>query len=1067
MAGDDEAPPTDPDVKPNTAATAREPRWKLRTAAAPKRAPAAITPAPRSSDRFEVGEELGRGGMGRVVVATDTVLEREVAIKHALVDDEAGLRRFQREAKITAKLEHPSIVPIHDVGVDEEGAPFYIMRRIAGEPLSNGVARAADAKARLAFVPNVLAAVDAAAFAHARGIIHRDIKPWNIVIGSYGETLLIDWGLARAIEDPDADVEDAGRAAGTPGYMAPEQARAQRLDARSDVYALGATLLHVLTGKQLVDSSETAWLSSVARGKPAPLEWIERDVPAELVAIVAKAMAAEPGHRYRDAGEMAADLRAFLAGQLVAAHEYTVWQRIAKLVRRHRVVFATAALALVAVIGIGIFAILSIVRERNEATSARDLANDRAELMLVENASVLAPREPTRAVVLLRQLPVTSRHALRARDITSVAAAYGISHGKQAHAGSIKALEMAPDGHHLLSASEDGTLQVHDLETAASQTLVRGAGEIETAVWTDAGTRIAYATRNGVFTVDVATGRLRTLDASRDVLSLWARADDHRIRFHTGTSRLVIDVATDGTDKRIVVQGARFVYGRGDKLLVTTDKDLRLIDERGERVLATDPQPDARFVKLGISDDGSRAAAGGVVGRAPEITEWDLTTGQEIRRLLNRGPIHIYIGTKLYVSNAERRGDLEVVTNTNIGSLVVEGDWKLVWSASTPYGTALVNADGALAIVGSSVRQFPTHGNGARMIAARPSSPYLAIASTIGMLWWWDLRTMLPRHISIEANGVCHLDRDWIYAIDSMEGILIALPRRGGEPRRIEVRGLCDGHSNGSLLSLTQGDDKHSIVNGTTGEVWHIRTQSVKFVGERVFYVRGRILYELMHGSEVPRWLLPATTLESIATGAHSVTLAFGDGRILWFDVATGLATWHTLPRAPSIVAGDPELSWIATGRELSIFEHGRARSLATFDREIYAISMRLDGALTVKTGDRLLWRVSVTGRVVRLSPGVPKLTDVGGVRTAATVNTFDEVTKIFVDTGERLVIPTKLASAALVDDRSLVVVRVGTPLGLDIYDDPVPPMPVALPSWIDHATNATLMPGSDALTWR
>src|SRR5262245_58916684 len=146
--------------------------------------------------RFAIGAELGRGGMGRVVAATDTALDRPVAIKQVHTDRVEDLLRFEREVRITARLEPPAIVPIHDAGRDELGRPYYIMRRIEGEPLSDRAAAARDVRGRLALVPYVLAAVDAAAFAHARGVIHRDIKPWNILIGAYGETLLIDWGLA-------------------------------------------------------------------------------------------------------------------------------------------------------------------------------------------------------------------------------------------------------------------------------------------------------------------------------------------------------------------------------------------------------------------------------------------------------------------------------------------------------------------------------------------------------------------------------------------------------------------------------------------------------------------------------------------------------------------------------------------------------------------------------------------------------------------------------------------------------------------------------------------------------
>ncbi|HSD90130.1 MAG TPA: serine/threonine-protein kinase, partial [Kofleriaceae bacterium] len=185
-------------------------------------------------ERFEPRGELGRGGMGRVDEAFDRALGREVAIKHMLSHSDVDLARFEREARITARLEHPGIVPIHDAGRSADGTPYYVMRRVDGQPLSELV----DGKPladRLRLVPNILAACDATGFAHARGIVHRDIKPTNILIGPFGETLLIDWGLAREVESREAaapsqppsdpSLTRAGTVAGTPGFMSPEQAR--------------------------------------------------------------------------------------------------------------------------------------------------------------------------------------------------------------------------------------------------------------------------------------------------------------------------------------------------------------------------------------------------------------------------------------------------------------------------------------------------------------------------------------------------------------------------------------------------------------------------------------------------------------------------------------------------------------------------------------------------------------------------------------------------------------------------------------------------------------------------
>jgi eukaryotic-like serine/threonine-protein kinase len=487
------------------------PRWNAKTAAAlparrnresdaPPTEPMVRAPGgpPSAPSRFSLGHELGRGGMGSVYAAHDTVLGREVAIKHALADDAGALRLFEREAKITAQLEHPSIVPVHDAGRDDDGRPYYVMRRLDGEPLADRVARAPDVEARLGLVPHVLAAVDAAAFAHARGVIHRDIKPWNILLGDYGETVLIDWGLARRLDDKEADEVFATQAVGTPGYMAPEQVRGEAIDTRADVYALGATLLHVLIGKATVDTTPTEWMAEAALGPAPPIDKLDPEVPVELVAIVTKAMAPKPSDRYADAVEMAADLRAFLTGKLVAAHRYTTGQRIARFVRRHRVAVATATAALIAVAVTAVLAIQNVVVERDRARDAEAEAADRAELMLVERASTLAVEDPTRAVALLRTLPLTSRHLKRARDVATKASANGIAHGRKVHSDAVRSLAFAPDGRRLASTSNDGTLQVHDIEANTSRILARTATPLGELVWADRGATILFASDDGV-----------------------------------------------------------------------------------------------------------------------------------------------------------------------------------------------------------------------------------------------------------------------------------------------------------------------------------------------------------------------------------------------------------------------------------------------------------------------------------------------------------------------------------------------------------------------------------------
>jgi len=318
----------------------------------------------RSPERFLVIGEHGRGGIGRVLRAHDRQLGRDVAVKELIDRRALAERRFLREARITARLEHPGIVPVYDVGFWPSGEPFYEMKLIDGESLRDLLGRARDLDERLVLIPNVLAVAEAIAFAHEKGVIHRDIKPSNVVVGRFGETVVIDWGLAKELAAPEqapgspppdaADKPDTenmtrvGSVMGTPAYMPPEQARGDaELGPTADVYALGALLYHLLTGSApyAEGGSGSSVLDQVRAGAPPPVTDCEAGAPRELAAIVEKAMARTPSDRYGDASGFAADLLRFQQGQFVAAHHYNAVERLWRWVARHRAKLLGVALA--------------------------------------------------------------------------------------------------------------------------------------------------------------------------------------------------------------------------------------------------------------------------------------------------------------------------------------------------------------------------------------------------------------------------------------------------------------------------------------------------------------------------------------------------------------------------------------------------------------------------------------------------------------------------------------------------------------------------------------------------
>jgi serine/threonine-protein kinase len=279
------------------------------------------TDAAAPSARLIFGATLGQGGMGIVRSGTQTSLDRQVAIKTLRADHRAGgeALKLLQEAWVTGSLEHPNIVPIYDLGLDDTGAPVIVLKRIAGTDWARLLGDDAEVKRRFAAhdllewnLRVLLQVARALEFAHSRGIIHRDIKPENIMVGEFGEVYVLDWGIAVSLR-PDEDrlprAADAVAIAGTPAYMAPEMLGGQALSPRTDVYLLGSTLHEILTGRPPhLGATLAETLENVSRSAPLALD----RGPVELIAVVQKAMAHDPAARFGGVAELRAALEAFL-----------------------------------------------------------------------------------------------------------------------------------------------------------------------------------------------------------------------------------------------------------------------------------------------------------------------------------------------------------------------------------------------------------------------------------------------------------------------------------------------------------------------------------------------------------------------------------------------------------------------------------------------------------------------------------------------------------------------------------------------------------------------------------
>ena len=375
--------------------------------------------------RYRVLKEHARGGMGRVLLAVDTTIGRKVALKELL----SGLRnasgtpetaatksigeRFLREARVTGRLEHPNIVPVYEIGTGDDGNLFYSMRFVGGRTLAAQLdeikARNLPEREKLAARLQLLEAFydmcNAVAYAHSKGVIHRDLKPSNVMLGEFGETVVLDWGLARVLDEAEEPTQARGGGegdslltldgdvVGTPSYMPPEQAQGDRahVNQLSDVYSLGAVLYEILTGQApFTGGAARAILQRVISEAPRPVLELAPLVPRELAVLCARAMEREPARRLSSALDLAREIKAFRDGKTLASYEYSSAELLLRFLRRQWKLVAVVALALLSTGVIGAIALNEVVSERNVAQNALELARSEAE------KKVLAQQEADR-----------------------------------------------------------------------------------------------------------------------------------------------------------------------------------------------------------------------------------------------------------------------------------------------------------------------------------------------------------------------------------------------------------------------------------------------------------------------------------------------------------------------------------------------------------------------------------------------------------------------------------------------------------------------------------------------
>ncbi|MCY0992006.1 serine/threonine-protein kinase [Nannocystis sp. ILAH1] len=639
--------------------------------AAPPAVAIATRPEAADEQRYVFREALASGGIGVIRRAEDRRLGRVIAVKELLRDSPDAQRRFALEAAITARLQHPGIVPLYDLGWRDTGEPFYCMKLVDGESLEATIRQATTLPQRLRLVEHVIAVADAIAYAHDQKVLHRDLKPANVLVGRFGETVVVDWGLAKDLTAADremtegacpedhgaSDMTQAGTVLGTLRYMPPEQAAGEVVDVRSDVYALGAILYHVLAGRPPFAAVTGAGLAAqVLAGEVDDLRRVDPAIPAELATIAQRAMARAPADRYPDAAAFAEELRRFQAGQMVAAHTYSLRERARLWTRTHPVAFAGVRLVLAGGVALGWLG-YEQARTRAEARAQTEQAEreaaaqaEKAARSAFERQAVVDAQRLQASILRAQDMSEESDRTDEARAIARAALGEALRTGGPVAAASraLAAAMTAPraittvgaddqayvddaqwlaDGAVIATVVENRRMRLW--EAASGRMLAEIAGVSSIGVASDGA--LVTAGDDGLVRRDVRTGVVHaTLGPERGLVAM--SPDRTRVAARGDGVVVVRDAVSGALVATLPRVGQSAAFSRDNSRIVTGSNGFAWLWSLPDGELLGELPTSARMnSQVAISEDGARVAVG---GNDHDVYIWDASGARP--RLIKR-----------------------------------------------------------------------------------------------------------------------------------------------------------------------------------------------------------------------------------------------------------------------------------------------------------------------------------------------------------------------------------------------------------------------------------------------